>query len=164
MIYIDCGFYQGNALKIYKDKGLVDDSWTTYLFEPNPEIEGDLIRKAVWTSDGEVTFQLGGRDDASSIKGTGPHGNPREIQVESIDFSKFVAGLPDEFIVCSMDIEGAEFPVLEKMLEDGTIDKIGLLDIEFHHRLLAWKTLEDAQTLLIKLMTRTAVRLKVDLI
>lgn len=165
MIFLDCGFYRGVALQKYIDAGLVDDSWTIYAFEPNPEIESDrkLIRKAVWTHDGTVTFQLGGRDDASSIKGTGPHGDPREIEVESIDFSKFVSELPDEFIICSLDVEGAEFPILEKMLEEGTIDRIGLLDVEFHHRLLHYKTQQDSQGLLDKLINRTAVRLKVPL-
>lgn len=166
MIYIDCGFYAGGALQKYKDSGIVGEPWLIYAFEPNPEIKSDreLIRKAVWISDGEVTFQIGGRDDASSIKGTGGHGDPRLIQVPSMDFSLFVAALPDEFTICSMDIEGAEFAVLEKMLDERTIDKIDILDVEFHHRLMADKSLEDAQELLTKLLTKTAVRLKVDLI
>lgn len=175
MIFIDCGFYAGNALKSYKDRGIVDKAWTIYAFEPNPlldivtpietlELPVRPFQKAVWTSDGEVTFQIGGRDDASSVLGTGGHGDPQLLKVPSIDFSKFVTDLPDEFIICSMDIEGAEFSVLEKMLEDGTIDKINILDVEFHHRLMENKTLEDAQELLIKLLTKTAVRLKVNLI
>lgn len=175
MIFIDCGFYVGNALKIYMEKGIVDESWTVYAFEPSPELEVEkriedffpgmniqLIKKAVWTKDGSVSFQIGGRNDASSIKGTSGHGDPRIITVPSMDFSKFVSEL-DGFIICSMDIEGAEFSVLEKMLTEDTISKIDLLDVEFHHRLMLEKDQDDAQKIIDQLITKTAVKLKVGL-
>jgi hypothetical protein len=47
-----------------------------------------------------------------------------------------------------MDCEGSEFPILEKMLKDGTIKKITLLDIEFHHRIMADYDSDDAHDLL----------------
>lgn len=165
MIYIDCGFYVGKALESYKEKGLLNDAWI-YAFEASPELEvPDFVRpEAVWIDDKGVDFQIGGRNDASSIKGTSGHGEPRLVEVPSIDFSKFVADLPDEYIICNMDIEGAEFTVLRKMLDEGTIDKIDLLDIEFHHRLMLDKTPQDSQELINEIITRgVALRLKVPL-
>lgn len=166
MIYIDCGFYVGKALEKYQQFGLVDSNTTIYAFEANPEltVPNFVELAAVWTDNKGVTFQIGGRHDASSIQGTSGHGNPQLIQVPSIDFSKFVAELPDDYIICNMDIEGAEFPVLRKMLIEGTIDKIDLLDIEFHHRLMSDETPEDAQELIDQLIIRTAVKLKVPLL
>lgn len=169
-IFLDCGFYVGVALQKYIDAGVVDDTWTVYAFEPSPEIEItdtpipiEVIKKAVWTNDGKVTFQIGGRNDASSILGTSGHGDPKLVTVPSMDFSEFVAKLSKAYIICSMDIEGSEYRVLEKMLSKGTIDRINVLDIEFHDRLMADKTQQDSQELINKLMLRTAVRLKVPL-
>jgi FkbM family methyltransferase len=151
-IFIDAGYYAGRALDYYAP--FLDDSWRVVVFEPNTKLDveeslkrfpfkTEWIKKAVWTKDGEVGFRLAGRNDASHID------NIRDsvdetITVPSIDFSKFIAELPEEATVCiSMDIEGAEYPVMRKMLEDGTAGNITLLDIEFHHRLILS---EDAAT------------------
>lgn len=150
MIFIDAGFWQGRALEIYKDIGLVNNDWKIYAFEPNPEIDIDFYVKklglnlsfspcAVWTKDGKAKFSISEhetRQNASALKGTAGPPSPKFIDVETIDFPKFVASLPDEFTVCNMDIEGAEFPVLRQMIKDGTIDKINMLEVEFHHRLM----------------------------
>jgi hypothetical protein len=146
MIYLNCGYYAGNDWNRFESA----PDWTIYAFEPNPELEVPdfVIRKAVWTEETEVDFAIGGRNDAASIKGTSGHSDPKMIKVQTIDFSKFVAELPDEPIICTMDCEGSEFPILEKMLKDGTIKKITLLDIEFHHRIMADYDSDDAHDLL----------------
>ena len=173
-IYIDAGFYRGVTLRRYVNEGIIDKSWTIYVFEPNLDLEVEqrikkdfkdlpvtLIEKAVWTEDGEVKFHISGREDSASIKGTSGHTDPKEITVPSIDFSKFVAELPEGYIVCSMDIEGSEFYVLEKMLEEHTIDKINLLEIEFHHRLTKEFTPDDARSLIVRIEERgVEVKLK----
>ena len=144
-IFIDCGYYVGKALDYYAP--LMDETWEVYVFEPNMELNVSKsvrrfpfgvhwIPKAVWVEDGEVEFAIGGRDDASHISSIRKN-TDKKITVPCIDFSKFVAKLPkDSTIVVSMDIEGSEWPVLEKMIADGTIQRLSLLDIEFHDRLL----------------------------
>lgn len=146
--FLDCGYYVGKALEYYAP--LMDDSWKVYVFEPHTDLDVEesikrfpfdieWIKKAVWTDDGEMEFRLGGRNDASHLDVIRPS-DDKKVTVESIDFSRFVSELPeDATIVCSMDIEGAEFPVLEKMLADGTAKRLSLLDVEFHHRILEGK-------------------------
>lgn len=155
-IFIDVGYYVGKALDYYAP--LMDDSWTVYVFEPNEELDVEesikrfpfkvnWIKKAVWTEDGEVEFRLGARNDASHIDSIRAS-TDRKITVPCIDFSKFVAELPsDATIVCSFDGEGAEFPVFRKMIKDRTIQRIALLDVEFHHRLLETEDAASASTL-----------------
>lgn len=151
-IFLDCGYYVGKALEYYAP--LMDKTWKVYAFEPNTELnveetskrfpfEVKWIKKAVWIKDGEVNFRIAGRNDSSHIDEVRTSVD-KMIKVPSIDFSKFVKELPKAEIVVSMDIEGAEFPVLEKMLEDGTASRIALLDIEFHDRLLPDKGPEDS--------------------
>lgn len=169
-IFLDCGFYAGNIIKKYFEDGIIDDTWKIYAFEPNPELDlethlaslpvkVELIKKAVWIHDGKVPFRIQGRHDAARISEEDSGG-----MVDSIDFSGFVACLPKARIICSMDIEGAEFPVLEKMLDEGTINQIELLDIEFHHRLMLKETPADAQKLIDRIKERgVEIKLKVDL-
>lgn len=166
MIFIDCGFWQGRALEIYKEIGLVDSSWRIYAFEPNPEIDIDKFVKkiglsltfspcAVWIKNGKKKFSISeheARQNASALEGTAGPPNPEFIDVETMDFPKFVANLPDQFTVCNMDIEGAEFTVLPKMIEDGSIKKINLLEIEFHHRLMENYETKDAEELIEQLV------------
>jgi len=177
-IYIDAGFYRGMTLRRYVDNGTVDNSWGIYVFEPNPDLNAKqhikdffgnlpvkLIEKAVWIKDGKVKFLISGREDAASIENTSGHTEPKEVIVSCVDFSKFVGKLPKAYIICSMDIEGAEFEVLNKMLKDGTIDKINLLEVEFHHRLRLDKTEVDAQELIDRIEERgVEVKLKEKLI
>lgn len=138
-IFLDCGQFDGVAVEQY----CVDDSWEIYSFEPDPKYLPHLppltlIEKAVWTEDGELPFLIDPRQQASHIQGIAGTEFEEKRMVPSIDFSKFVADLPEtNLIVCSMDIEGAEFPVLRKMIKEGTIKRLKVLDVEFHHRMMS---------------------------
>jgi len=170
-IYIDAGFYMGMTLQRYIDAGIIDKTWRIIAFEPNPDLTSEkkiedffgdydieLIRKAVWIEDGKVTFDIGGREDSGCIEGTAGHPDPKKITVPSIDFSKFVSEVAPYGktvrIIISMNIEGAEFKVLEKMLADDTIDNIAELDIEFHHRLMLDYTDKHARKLIKQIKKR----------
>ena len=173
-IMIDAGFYVGHALDYYAP--FIDDTWKVYAFEPNTALdverslkrfpfEVEWVKKAIWVEDGELDFVIGGRDDASYIAEL-HEGIPEIAQkVPCIDFSKFVSQLPEgATIACSFDAEGAEFPILEKMLSEGTAKKLTLLDIEFHHRVLLNRTAEDASRLRIALESEgVLVKTKVDI-
>lgn len=172
-IFIDVGYYVGKALDYYAP--LMDETWEVYVFEPNLELDVEeslkrfpfkatWIKAAAWTEDGEVEFRLGGRNDASHID-TIRESTDRKVIVPCIDFSKFVAELPeDATIVCSFDGEGAEFPVLRKMLTDRTAQRISLLDIEFHHRLLTTEDEASASSLRRELEGEgVLVKLKLEL-
>ena len=166
--FLDAGYYVGRALDYYVP--LMDETWKVYAFEPNPNLELDasrfpfeveFIRKAIWIEDGEIEFVIGGRDDASYINSL-QEGEPQTITVPCIDFSKFVSGL-EGTIVCSMDAEGAEFPVLQKMLDDGTASKLALLDIEFHHRITKRDTQEASNLRIALESVGVLVKTKLDI-
>lgn len=167
-IFLDCGRFDGVAIEQY----CVDDSWTIYSFDPHPQDlshrnlpEHELIEKAVWVEDGEVEFSIDPHVQASHIVGVAGTEYEDTKTVKSIDFSTFVAGLPDDvFIVCSMDTEGSEFPVLRKMIKDGTISKIRVLDVEFHHRIMLNEDDNTARKLIQELWDLgVVVRLKIVL-
>lgn len=167
-IFLDCGQFDGVAIRQY----CVDDSWTIYSFEPEPQPAAHtedlpphkLIKKAVWTKDGRVSFSLDPNKQASHITGVAGADYENRMNVPAIDFSKFVAELPEATIVCSMDIEGAEFPVLRKMIADGTAQRIKVLDVEFHHRMMTDENDDSARKLMQELSDLgVIVRLKIVL-
>lgn len=160
MIYLDCGFYRGVALKKNIEDGVVTSDCKVYVWEPNPEFNiKELVKsfpvkikaydKAVWIKDGKMNLNLGAFNNAASI--IVPYKDNGSLEVKTMDFSKFVSKLPDDYILCNMDIEGAEFDVLEKMIKDGTIKKINKLEAEFHDRLVQDKTEDDTRELMKRL-------------
>lgn len=168
-IFLDCGRFDGVAIQQY----CVDDSWQIYSFDPYPQPDLDLpphelIQKAVWVEEGTVQFSIDPRVQASHITGIAGTDFKDKITVPCINFSKFVSDLvasenPD-IVICSMDIEGAEFAVLRKMIEERTINHIDVLDIEFHHRMMNDETDESARKLIQELSALgVIVRLKIVL-
>ncbi len=147
-IFLDCGTNLGQGLKKFNRKLKFNDDWLIYSFEPNPacdliklknELTYDVnfITKAVWIKDGEVLFKQENFDKIgqwSQLLDIGWDSDRFEepIIVECVDFSKFVSNLPDCKIICKMDIEGSEYEVLKKMINDGTISKLTELYCEFH--------------------------------
>ena len=119
-----------------------------YGFDPWPGlVEGEtehagsrvvLARKAAWIEDGEVEFArvrgLRGWDStvmrAKNAKGEWT-GSGEVIRVPCFDFSSWLRGLPEPPIV-KLDVEGAEFPILEKLVEDGSDVLVAELLVEWH--------------------------------
>ena len=58
--------------------------------------------------------------------------------IDTINFSEFIAERYSrgDFIVVKMDIEGAEYDVLQKMIADDTLAYVDVLFVEFHSQYL----------------------------
>lgn len=114
----------------------------------------NYINKGVWTEDTVLEFHpettsesYGSRPDGAgstfvpmndwNIKANGNWGGGdflNSYKIEVIDLCKFINELKDvEFLLVKMDIEGSEYPILRKMLnENTTINSINDLYVEFH--------------------------------
>ena len=81
-------------------------------------------------------------------------------EIEAFDFSKWTLDNFDrsDYIVLKMDIEGSEYRVLQKMIEDASIDYIDHLYIEWHHRYLP-QEYADLTLLLCKYIKSRGVKL-----
>ena len=82
-----------------------------------------LERKAAWVVNGEISFC---EDGSASRIGPGS-------MVEVFDFSDWLRRLQADEIIVKMDIEGAEVPVLRKMVADGTDLLVDELLVEWHY-------------------------------
>ena len=69
------------------------------------------------------------------------------VSVESIDFSQWIKDnfSKEDYIFLKMDIEGSEYKVLPKMIDDGTITYIDSLVIEWHDCVLPDFKMETVQ-------------------
>jgi FkbM family methyltransferase len=116
------------------------DPWPA-LVEGESELEGTrviLARKAAWITDGEIEFaRVQGlrawdstvmREKNSRREWSGPS---EIIRVPCFDFSSWLRTLPEPPIV-KLDVEGAEFPILERMVETGADALVTELLVEWH--------------------------------
>ncbi len=85
---------------------------------------------AAWVNDG--TTQFSGAGDEATIVQSSSAWNGTERPVRCFDFSAWLRRLTSPKVIVKMDIEGAELPILEKVVADGTDDRISLLIIEWH--------------------------------
>lgn len=60
------------------------------------------------------------------------------LEIDCINFSEYLKNnfQDDDYIICKMDIEGAEYEVLGKLIDDNTIDLIDEIYVEWHNHLL----------------------------
>ncbi len=142
-VFINAGANKGSDIKRFQE--LYGDDWEIFAFEVEPQCfehlekySVNIVKKAVSTKDGKDIFSKGVttlsgtlRKDKDS-KNMDPWG--KTYEVETIDFSKWIKEnfSKDDEIIMSMDIEGSEYDVINKMIEDDTLSYINKLYIETH--------------------------------
>jgi FkbM family methyltransferase len=164
-IFLDCGSNLGQGfLKIFEECGM-NDEWHFFLFEPNKECYEqlknkinfknlDIVNKAVSDESSLVDFTIeycptqkswvGGASHIISDGYITPYYIPNEYmksstyKVETIDLSSFIRDNfnKNDYIVLKLDIEGMEFKVLKKMVDDNVLSYIDNIYIEWHDDLL----------------------------
>lgn len=176
-IYFDLGAYNGDTIKYFlRKRNLIQppSEFEIHAFEPNPAFK-DILRdtltvmhkdwsldaRAIWTDNKDRQFAVDNTETPmgstlmagkTAIWDTMPH-----IKVPCLDFSDYLKSFKGNYIIVKMDIEGAEFPVLEKMLADGTINYVTQLWCEFHPNKVREYTTKDKRALVKRLRKHTEV-------
>lgn len=166
-IFIDCGAHEGESIrtfrKLYKDA----NEYELHSFEANPDLfkyfEGDSeITKlsnftfhpyAVWKHDGVVNFY---KDTSSNNSRSGSSINSKKQNLEKepisapcIDLAKWITSNYSitDYIVLKLDIEGAEYELVEHLIAKNAFAYVDILYIEFHSRKLGLQSSVDQQCL-----------------
>ena len=155
-VFLDCGANDGRSVEMFR-KHFTD--YEIYCFEANPKIKWNidvpLIRKAVWIFDGEIKFYKGS-SLASSIFKNKTTGNlsKKPIVIPCLDFSKWILNnfTKQDEIILKLDIEGAEYKVLDKMILDDSISLISKLYIDWHYMKIGLSK-EEHDRLVSRLLT-----------
>lgn len=124
-----------------------------YAFEPDPwtaarlrenlsDLENvEVIEAAAGTKDGTIQlYRAPGFDDdpaaqslsSSVMAGKQNIDTAQPIDVRVIDFAAFLRDLNRDIAVLKIDIEGAEVPLLEHLLDDPVLARIGHIFVETH--------------------------------
>jgi FkbM family methyltransferase len=151
-LLLDGGGYNGCSIRRFLKEFDHEGRFEMVTFEPNDifaKCYSDfprhrLIQAAVHDRDGFQDFYLDPEDsDGSTLfrnkltRETGGNGaldvaNP--IKVRTIDLSRWVREHTNNFnyVILKLDVEGAEYDILEKMIHDRTIRRIKHLFVEWH--------------------------------
>ena len=147
LIFIDCGGHCGES--IVEAKRRFGRNVCVVSFEPVPSLarrlEGrwrryatvSIINAAVYDSEGLMPLFLSRAfTDGSSLmsdKGTGQLAFSEPIAVRVVRLADWLSGhFVDATIYLKLDIEGAEFAVLQDLLATGAIARVRRLFVEWH--------------------------------
>lgn len=162
-VYIDCGTWKGLSLETFMKH---NTDYEIHAFDPvrvydyPPEVH--YHKEAVWIEDCVKKFYVN-RDKpnagSSLYKGktTGKLDRKHPKKATCIDFPKWITDNFEktDYIILVMNIEGAEYPILHKMMEDRTIEYIDELYVSPHAQKI--KGMGGWQATLVKALEKEKV-------
>lgn len=136
-----------------------------FAFEPNPELEPNLeavkawlgerfnyFLVAAWIRDGEINLYKSDHPMASTVlegkiepDGWNPIDYSSFTSVRCIDISTWIDEhfqIGDD-VIMKIDVEGAEYQIMQKMIYDGTIFKVRKIICEWHPTLFPHRPWEE---------------------
>jgi FkbM family methyltransferase len=144
-VFIDGGAHIGETVLAFEKSTLFSKhAWQVVSFEPNPGLVPQIPNRpwatvreeAIWTHDGELEFQFSDQETlgGSVVDSVVKFPVMKNVKVHSIDFGQWLKKNfnKTDVVYVKFDIEGAEYPVLEQMLKDGTMELVDRFYIEFH--------------------------------
>ncbi|NBB80848.1 MAG: FkbM family methyltransferase [Verrucomicrobia bacterium] len=157
-LFIDCGSNVGQGFEFFS-KYLRPGKFDYLLIEPNPVCinilrerygrrnEVEILHAAVWTQVGKMNLygtEISGDEaptlGASIIESHNSryyaNDDSKAILVDTLDFAELISQQSNIYdrLVVKMDIESAEYAVLQHLLATGSISNIKDMFVEFHSR------------------------------
>ncbi len=146
-IILSCGSNKGGEFDAWRESKIYDPEVLIYAFEPEPrcfpfieavqKITPNIthIKQAVSTYDGAEAWNVGKLTVSGTLRQDKNWGLTGEkVIVKTLDFSNWLKLniKEDDYVFCTMDIEGSEYDVLNNLFTTGAIDLIDKLYVEFH--------------------------------
>ena len=143
-VFLDCGAHKATSIKKFREEYPNSKDYEIISFECNPKFKSILentngitfYNKAVWVKDGIEKFYIGHGASSSLIHGK-TRGNldfDNPIEVDCIDLSKWITENfdKDDYIILKLDVEGAEYSILQNLLDTNYISYINEIYLEWH--------------------------------
>lgn len=151
-VFIDGGAHAGESVSFYLDKNPILKDSTVYFFEPNPQyasvLQGMENNKnykiiyrpeALWNKNETLSFYIA-KDQWGDVGSTILADKKekleldRPLKVKAIDFAEFLkTNFSDkDYLIVKLDIEGAEYKVIEHLIDTQAINLIDELWVEWH--------------------------------
>ena len=146
-IILSCGSNKGGQFNAWRESKIYDPEVLIYAFEPEPrcfphieEVQKTTpnithIKEAISTYDGIETWHVGNLTVSGTLRKDKNWGlTGQKVMVKTLDFSKWLKEniKEDDYVFCTMDIEGSEYDVIKHLFTTGAINLIDKLYVEFH--------------------------------
>ena len=144
-IFLDCGSYHGNSARHFQKTFPRGNEFKIHCFEANKEFEkyyegigAELHQVVVWDEDGPVKFfNTGGQGSSVFEDKSVYYENYEKKSDESlpgIDINRWIKENtdPDDYIILKLNVEGAEYKILQSLVKNGTIERINRLYVDWH--------------------------------
>lgn len=151
-VFIDCGGNNGSSVRKFRKEYDRRARFEIFTFEPNGIYSKNytgvdrhkLIPAAVHNHDGHTEFFLDREDgDGSTLfkqkltrdnGGFGVLDTERPEIVETVDLSRWIRENTSQrdYLILKLDVEGAEYDIIEKLAEDNHLNRIRHLFVEWH--------------------------------
>jgi len=148
-IFIDGGANIGQSTRSFLKQWPESETFEIYMFEPKPTRRlkktneafknVELLPAAVWIYDGEIDF---------FEKATGSQGNTlihektireptrkyKKFTVKAISLSNWIKTnfSREDYIILKLDVEGAEYEIIEDLYQTGVLEYIDMFFCEIH--------------------------------
>jgi len=144
--FIDLGGHNGSSVRLWREKYDKDGKCEVHSFEPLVKYISTanypewciLHERAAWVIDGVMPIYLStAADDGSTLvqgKITGRVNYDRPVAVKCIDFASWLKRVfsSEDKLFIKMNIEGAEYAIIEHMIETGAMDMVDYLFVQWH--------------------------------
>lgn len=141
-LFIDAGGFRGCSVRLFLANYPYASEYEIIVFEPNERFNScyaglpvTVRNQAVWTTNCTLPFYLTSNPNGNTLLGSKLAVDESDFCiVECIDFSEFLRNQfsPGRRIIVKLDIEGAEYEVIERLMDDHTIDLITELYVDWH--------------------------------
>jgi FkbM family methyltransferase len=151
-LFVDCGGHDGCSIRRFMAEFDPKGRFQMVTFEPNDSFSERysafprhrLVQAAVHDRDAKQKFYLDREDgDGSTLfagkltRANGGYGTldtAAPVEVDTIDLSSWILEntSASDYLILKLDVEGAEYDILEKMIRDGSIARPAHLFIEWH--------------------------------
>jgi FkbM family methyltransferase len=138
-VFIDGG---ANACHQDYDKKIISEDFEIHAFEPNPIFASAFkkkpaikyYQKSLWNKNEQKILYKGPHDNGFADSITRSDFGKGGINTECVDCSQFIYNNfnTKDQIILRLDIEGAEYAVMNHLIETGAADLINEFWIEFH--------------------------------
>ena len=152
-IFLDIGAWTGNSIARFRELYPDNLEYKIYAFEPHPDSAKrfilnhpgiKLIEAAVWDENAERTLRVGAGkwiEGCTLIKEkkVKRYDKALNMKVKCIDFVQWMKDnlKEDDYIVAKFNIEGAEYKVLQHIINKGMIGWFNELWVEWHYGKMA---------------------------
>tara|TARA_B100000902_G_scaffold126881_2_gene126349 strand:+ start:605 stop:1225 length:621 start_codon:yes stop_codon:yes gene_type:complete len=166
-IILSCGSNKGGEFDAWLSSKIYDPEVLIYAFEPEPRCFSFIEEKqklmpnithvkcAVSTIDGIEQWNVGNLTVSGTLRQDKNWGLTGEkVMIQTLNFSNWLKEniKEDDYVFCTMDIEGSEYDVIRDLFGTGAIDLINKFYVEFHDVKLH-TNMQDEEKKLKKMIT-----------